>query len=331
MALGCGQKLGNQVTMDMVRFETTVADDHRLTGNTVHAEYAPTVSVVIPHYNDLEALLECVDMLMSQTWPAGRMEIIVADNNSSCGLAAVVAACPQCRVIAAPLQGAGPARNAGAAVANGDVLAFIDSDCRPHADWIEKGVSGLQGYDFVGGHVETCAANPRAPTAVEAWEIVFGFNFERYILVEGYTGSGNMFTRREVFNAVGGFRTGVAEDMDWSFRARAMGYHLGYVPGARVVHLARPGWAELLQRWRRVCHEHYRLCQERTFGQGRWVIKALCMPLSIFPHTLRILTSPQLFGFAAKVGAVRVLIAHRFWRLGYMLQLAVAERIDAAP
>ena len=303
----------------------------RLMSRAANAASTPLVSVIIPHYNDVEALTGCVEMLLCQTWPADRMEIIVADNNSSCGLSAVAAACPQVRVIAAPVQGAGPARNAGAAAARGEIFAFIDSDCRPHADWIENGVSGLQDYDFVGGYVETCAADPRAPTAVEAWEIVFGFNFERYILVEGYTGSGNMFTKREVFNAVGGFRVGVAEDMDWSFRARTLGYRLGYVPGARVVHLARAEWSELLHRWRRVSHEHYRLCRERTFGQMRWMGKALCMPFSIVPHTMRILRSPQLHGFDAKAGAVGVLIAHRFWRLGYMLHLALEQRVDAAP
>ncbi len=72
----------------------------------------------------------------------------------------------------------------------------------------------LAKYDFAGGHVITAARDPQRPTPVEAWEVVFGFDFERYILIEGYTGSGNMWVWRKIFDAVGGFRAGVAEDME---------------------------------------------------------------------------------------------------------------------
>jgi len=83
------------------------------------------------------------------------MEAIVADDNSACGLDAVIRAAPCCRVVPAPIQGAGPARNAAAAVARGEILAFIDSDCDPRPDWIENGARALAAYDFAGGHVGT--------------------------------------------------------------------------------------------------------------------------------------------------------------------------------
>src|ERR1700722_4160490 len=113
------------------------------------------VSVVIPHYNDLDALSICIAKLQCQTWPAERMEIIVADNNSVCGIDGVIAAAAGCRVVRASIQGAGPARNAGAAVARGEILAFIDSDCDPQLDWVENGVRALVKYDFAGGRVVT--------------------------------------------------------------------------------------------------------------------------------------------------------------------------------
>lgn len=290
----------------------------------------PFVSVVIPHYNDLEALAICVANLQRQTWPADRMEVLVADNNSACGLEAVIRAAPGCRVVPAPVQGAGPARNAGAAAACGEILAFIDSDCSPRTDWVENGVGGLAGYDFLGGKVETAPRDPARPTPVEAWEMVFGFDFERYILVEGYTGSGNMWVWRSVFETVGGFRTGVAEDMDWSFRARAMGFRLGYERGAIVSHLARPSWPDLLSRWRRVLAEHYSLTEERRFGRLRWAIKTAAMPFSIGPHLVRVVRSEQLPTARAKAAAAAILVAHRLWRAGYMMRLLAAspERAD---
>lgn len=281
----------------------------------------PFVTIVIPHYNDLGGLAVCVAGLKRQTWPADRMEIIVADNNSVCGLHAVIHTASGCRVILAPEQGAGPARNAGAAIAGGEILGFIDSDCDPRPDWVEHGVRELASYDFVGGEVETVPGNPARPTPVEAWEMVFGFDFRRYILVEGYTGSGNMWVWRSVFETIGGFRTGVAEDMEWSFRARSAGFRLGYAHDAVVSHPARCAWPELLARWRRVLQEHYVLASEQPFGRLRWTAKTVAMPLSIAPHFLRVLRSDRLPDVRSKIAAGAVLIAHRLWRTAYMTRL----------
>jgi glycosyltransferase involved in cell wall biosynthesis len=285
----------------------------------------PFVSVVIPHYNDLDALSICIASLQRQTWPAEGMEVIVADNNSACGLDAVIAVATGCRVVPAPVQGAGPARNAGAAAARGEILAFIDSDCDPQPNWVENGVRALANYDFAGGRVVTAARNPLRPTPVEAWEVVFGFDFERYILVEGYTGSGNMWVWRKIFDAVGGFRAGVAEDMDWSFRARAAGFRLGYEPAVVVSHFARSDWPELLKRWRRVLAEHYLLTREKPFGMLRWAARTGGMPLSIAPHSLKVLRSDRLLSARDKLSSLAVLVAHRLWRTYYMARLMVVS------
>ena len=283
------------------------------------------VSVVIPHYNDLDSLRVCLAGLRRQTWPSERMEIIVADNNSACGMDEVAAVADGCRVVHAPIQGAGPARNAGVAVARGDILAFIDSDCDPQPDWIEHGVRGLQNYDFAGGHVVTAARDPARPTPVEAWEMVFGFNFERFILSEGYTGSGNMWVWRRVFDDVGGFRTGVSEDMEWSFRATAAGYRLGYERGAVVSHFGRATWPDLLHRWRRVLAEHYALTREKPAWLVRWLAWTAGMPFSIAPHVIRVFRSDRLPDWKSRFAAVSVLVAHRIWRTVFMVRLLLED------
>jgi GT2 family glycosyltransferase len=303
----------------------TDIDRLRSTGIRLDAEgQRPFVSVIIPHYNDVQALSICVASLRDQTWPATSMEIIVADNNSACGLDAVASAARGCRVVHAPIQGAGPARNAGADASRGSILAFIDSDCNPQPDWVENGVRALASYDFVGGRVETSVRNPARPTAVEAWEVVFGFDFERYIHVEGYTGTGNMWVWRRVFGAVGGFRAGVSEDMDWSFRATRAGFRLGYEPSVVVSHAARASWPDLLHRWRRVIAEHRNLSRQKPLSHVRWLARTLAMPLSIGPHLIRILRCQRLPDPRAKAEAAAVLIAHRLWRTYFMARLLFA-------
>jgi cellulose synthase/poly-beta-1,6-N-acetylglucosamine synthase-like glycosyltransferase len=53
----------------------------------------PRVSVIIPHYNDLENLKRCMNLLGEETLPPDDFEVIVADNNSRCGIDEVKRAC----------------------------------------------------------------------------------------------------------------------------------------------------------------------------------------------------------------------------------------------
>ena len=285
----------------------------------------PLVSVVIPHFNDLANLRTCYRHLMQQSWPVDRAELIVADNNSSCGLRAVREAVPNAVVVPAPVQGAGAARNAGIAASRGEVLALIDSDCVPEAAWIAEGVKGLERFDFVGGRVLTTVLSPDRPNSVESYEKVFNFNFRRYIEKVGFTGTGNMFVRREVFDRVGGFRLGISEDMEWSFRARAMGFRLGYAASAIVSHPARRNWQDLRRRWVRIQDEHYAMAKERAHGRLLFALKALLMPASVLPHVMKVLLSPQLPDLFSRLGAIAVLTRLRFWRAWRMLYLLAAD------
>ena len=187
----------------------------------------PIVSVVIPHYNDLDNLARCLDSLRRQDWPADRFEVVVADNNSVGGVAAVAAMAPDVHVVAAAEQGAGPARNAGAAAARGSVFAFIDADAIADPEWLVAGIAALQRFDYVGGRVVVTTRPPALLTASEAYEAVFAYDFRKYIETEHYSGTGNLFVPRAIFDRVGGFRSGVAEDMDWCWRANALGYRIG--------------------------------------------------------------------------------------------------------
>jgi hypothetical protein len=91
---------------------------------------------------------------MDKLCAATVFEIIVADNNSRCGIDAVRQAVPTAKVVQVKEQGAGPARNAG--------------------------VAGIQAYDLIGGRVIVTSEDPRKPNPVEAFETVFAFDFERY-------------------------------------------------------------------------------------------------------------------------------------------------------
>ncbi|MEE4024257.1 glycosyltransferase family 2 protein [Gordonia sp. PKS22-38] len=112
----------------------------------------PTLSVVVPVYNEEDTIGECLRRLTSQT---GRVaEIVVVDNNSTDATTSIVdefvAAHPAVRVIRESRQGLVYARNTGMDAATGDLVARIDADTRVEPDWaqtiIDFFVSDIDGH-----------------------------------------------------------------------------------------------------------------------------------------------------------------------------------------
>ena len=91
------------------------------------------ISVVIPSYNDADFLEVCLAALADQVRPPD--EIIVVDNASTDATAAIARAAGA-RVVYEPLHGIWPAAAAGYDAAAGEVIARLDADSVPPADWL---------------------------------------------------------------------------------------------------------------------------------------------------------------------------------------------------
>lgn len=288
----------------------------------------PDISVIVPHYAQCEALGACLASLERQTLASDSFEILVVDNNSPGGLAEVATVTgARARLLCETAKGAGPARNRGAREASGSIFAFIDADCIASPSWLEEGLVGLSRFDVVGGRVDVSVEDEAAMTGPEAFERVFAFDFRTYIERKGFTGSGNLFCRREVFEAVGGFRPAVSEDKDWSQRATAMGYSLGYHDAAVIAHPARADWPELTRKWARLNRESLRLSQDRPLGRTRWALRNLLVPVSVLPHAIKLTTSPKLPDRTTRIRGLRTLAAIRIWRFADGVR-ALFERTD---
>ncbi len=288
---------------------------------------APRISVILPHYNDLENLAVCLDLLDRQTLPRDAFEVVVADNNSRCGLAAVASAAgTRARVIEAPIQGAGEARNAAVSAARGAALAFIDSDCRPEPQWLEQGLAALETADIAGGRVVVTARDRKRPTPVEAFELAFAFNTRRYVLDHHYCVTANMFVRRDVFDKVGPFRTLVSEDIDWGWRATAMGFRMAYAPDAAVEHPARRDWDELMRKSKRTAQELYNLAAEQPRGRLRWFVRTSALLATPATGVVEVLMNRNLHSARERFDAYRVLLRFRAWRFVEYNRLLLSGR-----
>ncbi len=283
------------------------------------------VSVIVPHYRDLKGLDACLSALTRQT--VAPDEIIVADNNSPEGEAPVAALIAgRARLTIVTEQGAGPARNGGVAASTGDIHAFNDSDCLPEPHWLANALAALSSCDFVGGAMQVLVADEHDLTPAEAFERVFAFDNATYVLAKGFTVTANLLCSRALFEDVGGFRTGVSEDLEWCLRARAKGYSIGYAADAVIGHPARRTWPEMTRKWARLDSEAFELALESPGGRLRWLLKSLALPASALAHTPRVLGSPALASPSDRLKALGLLYRLRAWRALDSLQLLTKAR-----
>ena len=123
--------------------------------NTVtDATELPTVSIVIPAYNEEAGIRHCLVAAIEQTVKAH--EIIVVDNRSTDGTRAAVEAMatafPEANIRLVTQdaeQGITPTRNAGFDAATGVVIGRIDADSALFPDWVEQVQRAFATGEFV--------------------------------------------------------------------------------------------------------------------------------------------------------------------------------------
>ncbi len=121
----------------------------------------PCWSVVVPAYNEGDLVGACVRALVDQSVPREQYEVIVVDDASTDGTAAIATGAGADRVLAIEHGGAAAARNAGLAAAAGELVLFTDADCVPCHEWIEHMVSPFaEPSRRRQGHIPNKAAPP---------------------------------------------------------------------------------------------------------------------------------------------------------------------------
>ena len=97
---------------------------------------ALTISVIVCAHNEAAFLAACLHSLLAQTRPPD--DILVIDNASTDETGAVAAQIPGVRVVDEPRKGLVVARETGRRHAAGDLLVYLDADCRAPLTWLER-------------------------------------------------------------------------------------------------------------------------------------------------------------------------------------------------
>ncbi|MDR0534411.1 MAG: glycosyltransferase [Verrucomicrobiales bacterium] len=202
---------------------------------------APRVSVVVCSYNGAKTLRGCMEALEKTKYPD--FEIVLVDDGSKDNTQEIMKDFPGVMNIKQPNMGLSAARNNGYRAANGEIIAYTDSDCMPDEDWVYHITQTLlkSGFAAVGGPnisppaadwiQATVAAAPGSPSHVLLSDTE----------AEHVPGC-NMAYHRWALDLVDGFDViyrKAGDDVDLCWRLMQQGHKIAFSPAAVVWHHRR--------------------------------------------------------------------------------------------
>ncbi len=217
----------------------------------------PAVDIVIPVYNGEDSITACLASVFDQDCTGFELgRVIVVDDGSTDDTSEVVrqAYGDQARLVRLDeSQGRAAARNTGAAQGRGELIVFIDADCRFDGAACLKALVGQlsSGADAAFGRVEFRGQG--------FWDAYMGrLNRERERQIARGDSlvavSANLAVRRDTFSRLGGFDTAFRgygfEDRDLAARLTATGARIAYAPDSVVIHRAPSSLASIARKMR---------------------------------------------------------------------------------
>ncbi len=286
-------------------------------------ERTPLFSVIIPTYQRLEGLRNCLSGITGISTDRQSFEVIVVDDGSDHDPATVVDTFrPVLRIRLLNQQrnmGPAAARNRGAEAARGDYLVFIDDDCIPRPEWLNVLQRRIQqqGERAYGGN---CHNGLGASIWSEAQQVLLDYlnsHYNNRTDEARFCPTNNLAVPRRTFLNLGGFDTSfryaAGEDRDFSDRWLSSGANMSFVTDAPVYHQHAMGFTEF-------CRLHYRYGRGarryRTRG-GHQAQRRRFEPLSFYARLLVYPYSCNAPGKATLLAALQVL-SQGLHTLGYI-------------
>lgn len=216
-----------------------------------------TLSAIIPTRDRADLLRDCLGTLAAQDVPHGAFEVVVVDDGSTTDLRKVLrdAAPASLRIRHERQQPSGlnVARNRGAAVARGELLAYLDDDTLVAPGWASAVLDGFErtGCDGLAGRIELRLEGPEPrwlSPKLRSFLTELDLPLEPGPLPGDRVPFGaNCAVTRTALERSGGFRPGLDRegaslisngDVEFFERVRHGGGRLVWWPAANVVHRA---------------------------------------------------------------------------------------------
>lgn len=210
------------------------------------------VTVVIPNYNGIQFLKECLDSLKIQTFRD--FDVIIVDNGSTDGSVEFIRnEYPDIRLFALKKNyGFSIAVNRGIEESKTKYVILLNNDTVVHKDYIKELYNQIESSEKIFSVSSRMISYHNREIMDDAGDLysVLGWAFQRGVgqPVERYDKPCRVFTacagaaiyRRDIFQEIGLFdklHFAYLEDLDVGYRARIAGYRNEYCPTALVYHI----------------------------------------------------------------------------------------------
>ena len=250
-------------------------------GFSIPAQY-PYVTVIIPVRNRPVEIAACLQSLSRLDYPQEKIEVIVIDDASDDNTPDVVSTFPVHLIPLKEHRQVSFCRNLAAQKANGEILAFLDSDCVAAPLWMRELLPAFRdpSNGAVGGMVDSYS-NEKGLDRYEKVKSSLNMGSWPKSSREGdqffYLPSCNLLVRRALFLELGGFREDmvIGEDVDFSWRLQDQGHHVEYRPVGKVYHKHR-------NKMRPFCARRFDYGTSEPFLQRSYAkrVKQFVLPLS---------------------------------------------------
>lgn len=280
---------------------------------TVTTETTPFVSIIMPVFNEAAYIERSLGALLRQTYPADRMEIVIADGMSSDNTRELIAemasgtAIP-IKVVDNPDQIAPLGLNRAIRETTGEIIIRVDGHCEVDPEYASNCVALLLAgkADGVGGPIETIGETTRARAIAMAMGSKFGVGGSAFRTVDDR----EMFVdtvafpayTREILARAGAFNEELVRNQDdeYNYRIRKLGGKILLSPKIRSRYYSRSSFRSLWRQyfqygyWKvRVMQMHPAQMSLRQFIPLAFVCSLLLMTV------LSLVTSAALWGLAA--------------------------------
>lgn len=285
----------------------------------------PSVSIVVPVYNDPEGIGVTLDALVAQTYPTASHEILVVDNGSTDRTPAVVRRFgdehEQVTLLSEPAGGSYTARNAGIRASGGEIVSFVDADMWVEPTWLASVVDRLVGTGAacLGCSVRLGEGDGDASLA-ERYERRTAFPVEDYAEKWGFVPTCCLTVRREVIEEIGPFDSRLTSSGDLEFGNRIVdaGYDIVFADDIEMGHPPRTTVRSLVEKEVRIGRGRIQLRRYHPERYGR-PVGYLLNPLRLTPPTPASMAS-HVRGWDGLSPVEKV----RFGLLAWLLTLATA-------
>jgi GT2 family glycosyltransferase len=222
------------------------------------------ITIVIVSYNTADLIEDCLDSILSND--GLNMEIFVVDNASNDeSVSLVKKKYPMVHIVA-------NTENLGFAAANNQVLPqckgkyvfFLNPDTKVMSDTFSEAILFMDANPSI-GLAGTKVINPDGTLQ---WSVSYKYPGQRYKAIELSDLPGNiacvlgasMIARLKIIKRIGGFDNVFflyGEDQDLCLRIRKLGYEIGYIDSATVVHYGGQSEGLSTAIWKKKIHAEY--------------------------------------------------------------------------